>query len=353
MAGVSVSTVSNAINGKKNVGKQTREKILKLCEEYGYAGHAAEDKEGISDIRTILFNFSDFDRSFYLEVINGVNTYVREHGYDLMICTKVSCEKFMKSGLTCGCIILDMAMKNQLLLDVADRDYPIVTLDRYLEHPYITLEFDSELDDVQTVEYSFISGMDENGFVSQTQNTCPYIIEDKILKIDADKIKIYGLGTYHLFFSNLSISYGGLNQNVEVFDDYTFVVTNEVTAFANFKTAENNSVTFECITTIEDLRLVSMNLKLYDSDGNALLGGKDKAYSLEYKGQHKIGNGLYSQIYSISYLPDLTKSLKFVSVTADSEKVKEEDPENYFGIYINNVSSENQVNGRYEIETED
>ena len=137
MAGVSVSTVSNAINGKKNVGKQTREKILRLCEEYGYSGHVADEKSGISDIRTILFNFSDFDRSFYLEVINGVNTYVREHGYDLMICTKVSCEKFMKSGLTCGCIILDMAMKNQLLLDVADRDYPIVTLDRYLEHPYI------------------------------------------------------------------------------------------------------------------------------------------------------------------------------------------------------------------------
>ena len=87
MAGVSVSTVSNAINGKKNVGRQTREKILKLCEEYGYAAHVPQDQEAKSDIRTILFNFSDFDRSFYLEILNGVNTYVKERGYDLMICT--------------------------------------------------------------------------------------------------------------------------------------------------------------------------------------------------------------------------------------------------------------------------
>ena len=172
MAGVSVSTVSNAINGKKNVGKQTREKILRLCEEYGYSGHVADEKSGISDIRTILFNFSDFDRSFYLEVINGVNTYVREHGYDLMICTKVSCEKFMKSGLTCGCIILDMAMKNQLLLDVADRDYPIVTLDRYLEHPYIKSILINNYDAMAELTRGLVSrGYRKFSFIGGPENT--------------------------------------------------------------------------------------------------------------------------------------------------------------------------------------
>ncbi|MCR4690020.1 MAG: LacI family transcriptional regulator [Lachnospiraceae bacterium] len=139
MAGVSVATVSNALNGKKNVGDATRKKILDLCKEHGYA-HAAinqEESSGNGGIKTILFNFSDFDRNFYLEIINGVNSYVREHGYDLMICTRVSCEKFMKSGLTNGCIILDMAMNNSLLRSVACKEYPIITLDRYVEHPYI------------------------------------------------------------------------------------------------------------------------------------------------------------------------------------------------------------------------
>ena len=140
MAGVSVSTVSNALNGKKNVGEATREKILALCKEHGYV-HAKTDalfrEAEKKEIRTILFNFSDFDRSFYLEIINGVNSYVREHGCDLMICTRVSCEKFMNSGLTNGCIILDMAMDNSLLTRVACESYPIITLDRHLEHPFI------------------------------------------------------------------------------------------------------------------------------------------------------------------------------------------------------------------------
>ena len=91
LAGVSVSTVSNAINGKKNISEDTRNRILKLCDEHGYSYVRNENTiSGRMDIPTILFNFSDFDRSFYLEILNGVNTYVRENNYDLMICTKVS-----------------------------------------------------------------------------------------------------------------------------------------------------------------------------------------------------------------------------------------------------------------------
>ncbi len=172
MAGVSVSTVSNAVNGKKNVGKQTRERILKLCEEYGYLDRANEAGAGVSDVRTILFNFSDFDRSFYLDVINGVNNYVKEHNYDLMICSKVSCEKFMKSGLTCGCIILDMGMKNSLLTDVAGKDYPIVTLDRYIEHPYIKSIIVNNYDAMAELTRGLVSrGYRRFSFIGGPENT--------------------------------------------------------------------------------------------------------------------------------------------------------------------------------------
>ena len=40
-AGVSLSTVSNVINGKRNVGKKTREKVLQLIEEMDYVPNEA------------------------------------------------------------------------------------------------------------------------------------------------------------------------------------------------------------------------------------------------------------------------------------------------------------------------
>ena len=65
-AGVSLATVSNVINGKPNVGKKTREKILQLIKEMDYVPNEAGKLLKTGENRTVLFVFSDFDRSFYL-----------------------------------------------------------------------------------------------------------------------------------------------------------------------------------------------------------------------------------------------------------------------------------------------
>lgn len=136
-AGVSVSTVSNVMNNKKNVGEETRARILKICSEMAYFPNMAGKglKSGTSN--TILFNFSDFDRSFYLKIINGISDYTNENNYDLIICTFKSCEKYMRSSLTAGCISLDSQMTNDFLNRVAGEPYPIVVLDRIVDNPYV------------------------------------------------------------------------------------------------------------------------------------------------------------------------------------------------------------------------
>ena len=35
-AGVSISTVSNVLNGKRNVGDETKERVMRICEELSY-----------------------------------------------------------------------------------------------------------------------------------------------------------------------------------------------------------------------------------------------------------------------------------------------------------------------------
>ncbi|GHV78360.1 LacI family transcriptional regulator [Spirochaetia bacterium] len=131
-AGVSVSTVSNALNNKPNVGEAVRIRIVKLCDEMNYRPRSETRNLSSGRNRTILFDFSDFDRCFYLKLIEGINDYAGDNGYDLLMCTAKSCEKYIRNGLTDGCIILDDRMGNETIRHAAQKRYPFVLLDRIL-----------------------------------------------------------------------------------------------------------------------------------------------------------------------------------------------------------------------------
>ena len=133
VAGVSPSTVSNALNGRPNISESMRARILALCEEHHYQPNPASQSLKNGRSRTILFVFSDFDRQFYLQIIKGVSENAYSRGYDLLICSAKSCAKFMHRSFTCGCILLDRRVPDQLILQKASADYPIILLDRNLE----------------------------------------------------------------------------------------------------------------------------------------------------------------------------------------------------------------------------
>ncbi|MBH1940016.1 LacI family DNA-binding transcriptional regulator [Mobilitalea sibirica] len=162
LAGVSVSTVSNVLNNKKNVSDETREKIIKICKELSYQPNAAGKslKSGKND--TILFNFSDFDRSFYLKIINGISDYVNNNDFDLIICTDKSCEKYMNNSLTGGSIILDKKMQDDTLIRIASENYPIVVLDRIMNNPYIKSVVVNNYDPM----FEMIQGVIDRGYRS-------------------------------------------------------------------------------------------------------------------------------------------------------------------------------------------
>lgn len=174
-AGVSVSTVSNVLNGRKNVGEETRKQVLALCKEMNYYPKSAGSKTRDARNKTILFNFSDFDRGFYLRIIKGVSEYVNDNGYDLLICTNKSCEKFMRSNLTAGAIILDEKISNELLDSVADSNYPVVTLDRTTSNPYIKSLVVNNYDSMcELVTETIGRGYKRFGFVGGLEHTADH-----------------------------------------------------------------------------------------------------------------------------------------------------------------------------------
>ncbi|HOB20843.1 MAG TPA: LacI family DNA-binding transcriptional regulator [Candidatus Atribacteria bacterium] len=197
-AGVSVSTVSNVLNNKKNVGPETRERVLKVCRELNYQPNAAGRllKSGRSD--TILFNFSDFDRSFYLKIINGVYDYLKDNGYDLIICTDKSCEKYMTGKLTSGSIILDRKMKTETLVRIAGEHYPIVVLDRIIDNPYIKSVVVNNYEPMYELVQGLVDrGYRRFGFVGGPEDTAD---NQERFKAFSDCLTANGIGFQQKFY---------------------------------------------------------------------------------------------------------------------------------------------------------
>lgn len=160
IAGVSVSTVSNVLNGRKNVGKETRERILKICTEQGYHPNIMGKSLKTGRKNTIVFNFSDFDRNFYLKIINGVHDYLKDNDYDLIICTDKSSKNFMRSSFASGAITLDRKLSDEFLQSVSGSNFPIILMDRIIEGKYTK----SVIVDNYSVMCELVQGLVDKGF---------------------------------------------------------------------------------------------------------------------------------------------------------------------------------------------
>ncbi len=134
-AGVSMTTVSNVLNKKKNVGATTREQVLKIAQELGYTHKQQSGIDGKR--RTIIVSFSDFDTLFYLDILHGVSDYVNKQGYHILICNGDDLAHYSDPDEVCGCIILSSMIRDEQVLAVADKGLPVITLDRELEHPMV------------------------------------------------------------------------------------------------------------------------------------------------------------------------------------------------------------------------
>ena len=134
-AGVSITTVSNVLNKKKNVGAKTREKVLSIAQELGYTH---KEQSGIDGKRrTIIVSFSDFDTLFYLDILHGISDYVSRQGYHILICNGDDLAHYSDPDEVCGCIILSSQILDSQVIAVADKGMPVITLDRELKHPMI------------------------------------------------------------------------------------------------------------------------------------------------------------------------------------------------------------------------
>jgi len=85
-AGVSYATVSRALSGSSQIGSETRERVLKLCDEMGYTTNFVARSMVTKRTNLIGLVVPSVDNQFMSELAYHAEVSARAHGYNIMLC---------------------------------------------------------------------------------------------------------------------------------------------------------------------------------------------------------------------------------------------------------------------------
>ena len=85
-AGVSMMTVSRAINNKGKINPETRERILAIAAEIGYRPNYLARSLATNRSATIGLVVPDISNPFFSEIAKGVEDAAHEQGYNVFLC---------------------------------------------------------------------------------------------------------------------------------------------------------------------------------------------------------------------------------------------------------------------------
>ncbi|GGI98909.1 LacI family transcriptional regulator [Alicyclobacillus cellulosilyticus] len=140
-AGVSITTVSRALNGHKDVGEKTRQRILRIAEELNYRPSAVARSLVTQKTRTIGFLVSDLSKGriwhyFMLQILYGIQDRLAELGYDLILVNttttrqrEISYLDFCTERRLDGVIVINLRLDDPYLHEVVESPLPSVVID--------------------------------------------------------------------------------------------------------------------------------------------------------------------------------------------------------------------------------
>lgn len=133
-AGVSISTVSYALNGSSKVTEDTREKILLIAKDLNYIPNMAGRNLRRNKSNIIGVYLSSYSGTFYGDLLDGIMKESKKQGYEMVACSGDRSRLFLPQRMIDGAIIIDPAFPDEKIIEYADRGSKMVVLDRKLKH---------------------------------------------------------------------------------------------------------------------------------------------------------------------------------------------------------------------------
>ncbi len=137
-AGVSVTTASYALNDTGTVSEATRKRVLAAAEELNYHPNAFARNLKQRKTQTIGVFISRFSGAFYEEILEGIHSVILDTDYELLVCPESrSTRRMLLHRQVDGAIVFDSSISNDPLLKLASSHFPMVVMDRPLQHEFI------------------------------------------------------------------------------------------------------------------------------------------------------------------------------------------------------------------------
>jgi LacI family transcriptional regulator len=158
LAGVSIATVSRAVNGRGDVSEGTRELVQRIAREHGYT--ASRDARGLSTGRTGLIGLTlpVIHPTYFSAIVASVAEALDEHDMRIVLCPtqhqhdrEVSLIERLMHGTTDGAILVLPAESGSELRALVRQGYRCVVVDPS-EHPD---------DDIPAVSAAHSAGADQ------------------------------------------------------------------------------------------------------------------------------------------------------------------------------------------------
>ncbi|WP_026486899.1 LacI family DNA-binding transcriptional regulator [Caldanaerobius polysaccharolyticus] len=140
-AGVSVTTVSRALNGYPDVNEQTRERIKKIAQELNYSPNAIARGLVMNKTHTVGLVVSELIKPgvyhpFFLEILAGIKAGLRKDRYDLILFTVdfatqdvTSYEELCNSRKVDGAIVEGLKLSDPYIEEIKKTNIPTVLID--------------------------------------------------------------------------------------------------------------------------------------------------------------------------------------------------------------------------------
>lgn len=137
-AGVSITSVSYALNGTGTISELTRQRVLEAAEALNYHPNAFARNLKKPKTRTIGVFIYRFGGSFYEDILDGIHETVFRAEYELIVCPESrTVRKILTYRQVDGAIIFDTRIGSDILIRLASERFPIVVMDRNLKGEYL------------------------------------------------------------------------------------------------------------------------------------------------------------------------------------------------------------------------
>ncbi|HEX9974199.1 MAG TPA: LacI family DNA-binding transcriptional regulator, partial [bacterium] len=138
-AGVSVVTVSRALNQKPDINKETRELILKIAQELNYTPDSLAKSMVTKKTMTVGIIVPAMDH-FYAEVVDGISKESLERGYSVVLCNshespdkEIELIRLLREKRVDGMLIYPIQADHRYIDELRNTSIPFVFLNRHTD----------------------------------------------------------------------------------------------------------------------------------------------------------------------------------------------------------------------------